>query len=136
MKGRAGAVFLLVLQLAGCYTWHEVGPTAPGLPPVTPRKFIQMGEPDRLRIVRTDGLRLDIRNPVVDQDSVRAQILGEEVVPVGPFSFGPHEVSVALTDIVSAEFRRDRTDVAVLVGALVAIPVGYLVVINVVGLGG
>lgn len=102
MKRRIVAVFLLVLHLAGCYTWQPV-------PPATLGEFIlTFPSPDRLRIEQADGARMELRTPfLVTQDSLRAVFWASKpLASSGQWSHGPNPVSFAFTDITSARAGR------------------------------
>ena len=59
---RAGSVLLFVAVLTGCRTWQPIT--------VAPGPVIAETRPDGVRIVRTDGTRIDISQPQVRADSI------------------------------------------------------------------
>lgn len=78
---RPVALFLLVVYLAGCYTWS---PTT-----ISPPELIEEERPEQVRVTRWSGEQVTIVKPQVRADS----IIGDEV-------------GVAIEDIREIEVRR------------------------------
>ena len=89
MKCRAAALLMLVLHLTGCYSWQPVT--------ISPRRFIEEEQPDRLRILQVGGTQLDVRDPRVTADSVEAK-------PRNFFASVP--TRIALADITAVRRRQ------------------------------
>ena len=83
------ALLLLVLHLAGCYSWQPAT--------VGPRQFIEEERPGQIRIVQTDGEQMELRNPRIEADSLTARISTR---------LRTGNVRIALSDIDSIEARR------------------------------
>ena len=83
------ALLLLVLHLAGCYSWQPVT--------VSPRQLIEEAAPDHIRIFKADGEGMELRNPQVESDSLTARISTR---------LRTATVRIALGDIDSVEARR------------------------------
>ncbi len=83
------ALLLLVLHLAGCYSWQPVT--------VSPRQLIEEAAPDHIRIFKADGERMELRNPQVESDSLTARIFS---------NLRTGTVRIALADITAVEWRR------------------------------
>ena len=83
-RSRARAVLLLflLLNLTACSTWQSIGP-------VSPSRFIEAEQPDRVRVT---GER------VVDLELVSPSVEGDQLVGAG-------DVSVPLADILRLEVR-------------------------------
>ena len=84
-RSRARAVLLLflLLNLTACSTWQSIGP-------VSPSRFIEAEQPDRVRVT---GER------VVDLELVSPSVEGDQLVGAGNFS-------VPLEDILRLEVWR------------------------------
>lgn len=54
---------MLLLQLTGCQTWRVAGPT--------PAEFVRDRSPDRILVRRTDGSRVVLLSPSIENDSLR-----------------------------------------------------------------
>ena len=82
---RARAVLLLfgVLYLTACSTWQSIGPVSPG-------RFIELDQPERVRVTMQDGTQMELDRPVVD---------GDELVAPGDFS-------MPLADVLMLEVQR------------------------------
>ena len=99
---RARAVLLLfgVLYLTACSSWQSIGP-------VSPSRFIELDQPERVRVYMRSGGQVDLERPAVD---------GDELVASG--------VSMPLADVLALDVRRfdaARTIVRVGLGALGAL---------------
>ena len=106
-RHRPHAVLLLflVLNLTACQTWQSVGAGSPG-------RFIELDQPDRVRVTGGGVLEREVVSPSVE---------GDQLVGAGDFS-------VPLEDILRLEVRRisvDRTALAVL-GGVVLLPVAVI----------
>ncbi len=72
IRYRARAVLLLfgVLYLTACSSWQSVGP-------VSPSRFIELDQPERVHVLLRGGNELELEGPAVD---------GDELVAPGNFS--------------------------------------------------
>ena len=86
---RPVALFMLAMHLNGCYSWQPAT--------LSPRQFIEEEEPGQIRIVQTDGERMELRNPRIEADSLTARISTR---------LRTGNVRIALSDIDSIEARR------------------------------
>ena len=82
---RARAVLLLfgVLSLTACSSWQSIGP-------VSPSRFIELDQPERVRVYMRGGDQVDLERPAVD---------GDELVAPGGFS-------MPLADVLMLEVQR------------------------------
>ena len=82
---RARAVLLLfgVLYLTACSSWQSIGPVSPG-------RFIELDQPERVRVYMRDGRQVELERPAVD---------GDELVAPGGFS-------MPLADVLMLEVQR------------------------------
>ena len=106
------SIFLLALQLSGCASYSQ---TATPLATLTssPRP------PERVRITRTDGARVEIWQPFVRNDSV----IGQNAVPQQATQY----LVVPLPDVKSVEVRQPSPLLTLaLVGVAVGLTVGIL----------
>ena len=78
-RPRAVLLLFLLLNLTACQTWQYVGPVSPG-------RFIELEQPDRVRVLMRGGYQLELENPSVE---------GDELVAPG--------VSMPLADILRLE---------------------------------
>ena len=123
---RARAVLLLfgVLYLTACSSWRSIGP-------VSPSRFIELDQPERVRVYMRDGRQVILERPAVDGDELVAS--GVSIVLEGGRS-GPtlsarrdalrQRLSWPLADVLRLDVRRfdaARTIVRVGLGALVAV---------------
>ena len=97
---RARAVLLLfgVLYLTACSSWQSIGP-------VSPSRFIELDQPERVRVLLRGGNELELENPSVE---------GDELVAPG--------VSMPLADVLRLEVQassRGRTALWVFAGLAV-----------------
>ena len=83
----ARAVLLLfgVLYLTACSSWQSIGP-------VSPSRFIELDQPERVRVLLRGGNELELERPAVD---------GDELVATGNFS-------MPLADVLVLEVQRFR----------------------------
>ncbi len=86
---RLAASLMLLLHLAGCYSWQPV--TA------SPRQFVEEEQPGHIRISQADDEELELRNPRVEGDSLAARISTYNRTGI---------VRIALADITAVEWRR------------------------------
>ena len=103
-KTNAVLLLFLLLNLTACQTWQSIGPVSPG-------RFIELDQPERVRVYMRDGDQVELERPAVD---------GDELVVPG--------VSMPLADILRLEVRRisvDRTVLAVL-GGVALVPVALI----------
>ena len=103
IRYRARAVLLLfgVLYLTACSSWQSIGP-------VSPSRFIELDQPERVRVYMRGGDQVELERPAVD---------GDELVAPGDFS-------MPLADVLMLEVQRfdvARTIVRVGLGALGAV---------------
>jgi len=82
---RARAVLLLfgVLYLTACSSWQSIGP-------VSPSRFIELDQPERVRVYMRGGDQVELERPAVD---------GDELVALGDFS-------MPLADVLMLEVQR------------------------------
>ena len=108
MKGyrpRAVLLLFLFLNLTACSSWQNIGPVSPG-------RFIELDQPDRVRVTGGSVIELEVVSPSVE---------GDQLVGAG-------DVAVRLEDILRLEVRRismDRTVLAML-GGVVLVPVALI----------
>ena len=100
------ALLLLVLHLAGCYSWQPVT--------VSPRQLIEEAAPDHIRIFKADGEGMELRNPRIESDSLTARIFS---------NLRTGTVRIALADITAVEWRRLQVGKTVLALVPVLLPV-------------
>jgi hypothetical protein len=105
------ALLLLGLHLGACSRWE---PTT-----VSPREVIEEQEPSAVRLTRTDGTRVEMKEPVIRSDSMQSEECQRIQRPwrVECEAAGP----IALGDIQSLDVR--HTDA---VASVAAIAVGAL----------
>jgi len=100
-RARAVLMLFLLLNLTACSSWQSIGP-------VSPSRFIELDQPERVRVTMQDGTQMELDRPVVD---------GDELVAPGDFS-------MPLADVLMLEVQRfdaARTIVRVGLGALGAV---------------
>jgi len=83
---------MLLLHLAGCYSWQPVT--------VSPRQFVEEEQPGHIRISQADDEELELRNPRIEGDSLAARISTYNRTGI---------VRIALADITAVEARRLST---------------------------
>ena len=85
IRYRARAVLLLfgVLYLTACSSWQSIGP-------VSPSRFIELDQPERVRVYMRGGDQVELERPAVD---------GDELVAPGDFS-------MPLADVLMLEVQR------------------------------
>ena len=96
-RPRAVLLLFLVLNLTACSSWQNIGSVSPG-------GFIELDQPDRVRVTMQDGLQLDIGEPFVAGD----QLLGQDwrTWEINRLLGNADDVSVPLADILQLEVRR------------------------------
>ena len=96
-RPRAVLLLFLVLNLTACSSWQNIGPVSPG-------QFIELDQPDSVRVTMQDGLQLDIGEPFVAGD----QLLGQDwrTWEINRLLGNTDDVSVPLADILQLEVRR------------------------------
>ena len=81
-RTRAVLLLFLLLNLTACSSWQSIGPVSPG-------RFIELDQPERVRVDMRGGDQVELERPAVD---------GDELVASG--------VSVPLADILRLQVRR------------------------------
>jgi hypothetical protein len=104
-RTRAVLLLFLVLNLTACSSWQNIGPVSPG-------RFIDLDQPDRVRVTGGGVLELELERPAVDGDQLVA----------------PDGFSMPLEDILRLEVRRISASRTILSG------VGFYVLIAAVAL--
>ena len=64
-KTNAVLLLFLLLNLTACQTWQSIGPVSPG-------RFIELDQPERVRVTMQDGTQMELDRPVVDGDELVA----------------------------------------------------------------
>ena len=80
---RAVLLLFLLLNLTACSSWQSIGP-------VSPSQFIELDQPERVRVYMRGGDQVELERPAVD---------GDELVAPGGFS-------MPLADVLALEVRR------------------------------
>jgi len=62
---RAVLLLFLLLNLTACSSWQNIGPVSPG-------RFIELDQPDRVRVTMQDRTQMELERPVVDGDELVA----------------------------------------------------------------
>ncbi len=94
-RHRPMLLLFLLLNLTACQTWQAVS-----LGPVTPGRFIEIDQPDRVRVIGEGALEQEVERPAVD---------GDQLVGLGDFS-------IPLADIIRLEVRRFSASTTILSG--------------------
>jgi len=102
-RARAVLLLLLLLNLTACSTWQSVGP-------VSLSQFIEVEQPDRVRVTTQGESQVELENPSVEGDELVAP--GDRSVPLG---------EILMLEV--REFSMDRTALL-----LVGVAAGVLVV--------
>ena len=58
-RSRAVLLLFLLLNLTACSSWQNIGPVSPG-------RFIELDQPERVRVTMQDGTQMELDRPVVD----------------------------------------------------------------------
>ena len=82
-RPRAVLLLFLVLNLTACSSWQSIGP-------VSPSRFIELDQPERVRVYMRGGDQVELERPAVD---------GDELVAPGDFS-------MPLADVLMLEVQR------------------------------
>ena len=82
-RPRAVLLLFLVLYLTACSSWQSIGP-------VSPSRFIELDQPERVRVYMRGGDQVELERPAVD---------GDELVAPGGFS-------MPLADVLMLEVQR------------------------------
>ena len=82
-RARAVLLLFLVLNLTACSSWQSIGP-------VSPSRFIELDQPERVRVYMRGGDQVELERPAVD---------GDELVAPGDFS-------MPLADVLMLEVQR------------------------------
>ena len=82
-KTNAVLLLFLLLNLTACQTWQSIGPVSPG-------RFIELDQPERVRVYMRGGDQVELERPAVD---------GDELVAPGDFS-------MPLADVLMLEVQR------------------------------
>ena len=121
---RARAVLLLfgVLYLTACSSWQSIGA-------VSPSRFIELDQPERVRVTMQDGTQMELDGPVVDGDELVSRPIirldGDELVAAGG--------SVSLADVRLLEIGKISLVRSALAGF--GIFVGGIILIQIVECG-
>ncbi|MBV24704.1 MAG: hypothetical protein CME12_01115 [Gemmatimonadetes bacterium] len=82
-RARAVLLLFLLLNLTACSSWQNIGPVSPG-------RFIELDQPERVRVYMRGGDQVELERPAVD---------GDELVAPGGFS-------MPLADVLMLEVQR------------------------------
>ena len=82
-RARAVLLLFLLLNLTACSSWQNIGPVSPG-------QFIELDQPERVRVYMRGGDQVELERPAVD---------GDELVAPGDFS-------MPLADVLMLEVQR------------------------------
>ena len=82
-RHRAVLLLFLLLNLTARSSWQSIGP-------VSPSRFIELDQPERVRVYMRSGGQVDLERPAVD---------GDELVAPGGFS-------MPLADVLMLEVQR------------------------------
>ena len=82
-RARAVLLLFLLLNLTACSSWQNIGPVSPG-------RFIELDQPERVRVYMRGGDQMELERPAVD---------GDELVAPGGFS-------MPLADVLMLEVQR------------------------------
>ena len=73
-RPRAVLLLFLVLNLTACSSWQNIGPVSPG-------QFIELDQPDRVRVTGRGVLEVEVLSPSVEGDQLVG--LGDFSMPLG-----------------------------------------------------
>ena len=82
-RPRAVLLLFLLLNLTACSSWQNIGPVSPG-------RFIELAQPERVRVDMRGGDQVELERPAVD---------GDELVGADGFS-------MPLADVLMLEVQR------------------------------
>ena len=92
-RPRAVLLLFLLLNLTACSSWQSIGP-------VSPSQFIELDQPERVRVYMRGGDQVELERPAVDGDELMA----------------PGDFSIPLADVLVLEVRRFSLSRTVLTG--------------------
>ena len=92
-RHRAVLLLFLLLNLTACSSWQSIGP-------VSPSRFIELDQPERVRVYMRGGDQVELERPAVDGDELMA----------------PGDFSIPLADVLVLEVRRFSLSRTVLTG--------------------
>jgi hypothetical protein len=100
LRCRPAALLLLVLHLAGCYTWR---PTS-----VSPREAIDQEQPRRVRVTRPDSTTVVVIAPVIVGDSIAesTEVCSRTFEGVPPRCRQTVSNVLAISEVVGLEVQR------------------------------
>ena len=73
-RARAVLLLFLLLNLTACSSWQNIGPVSPG-------QFIELDQPDRVRVTGRGVLEVEVLSPSVEGDHLVG--LGDFTMPLG-----------------------------------------------------
>ena len=73
-RARAVLLLFLLLNLTACSSWQNIGPVSPG-------QFIELDQPDRVRVTGRGVLEVEVLSPSVEADQLVG--LGDFSMPLG-----------------------------------------------------
>jgi hypothetical protein len=112
---RPVAVLLLCLHLAGCTTWQPVQ--------ISPREFIEVEDPYKIRFRDAIGEWIEVSNPRIEGDTIAGTTFGMR--PNGRMGAVRFRVGVAdISEIDARKINAPQTIVAV--GVLSAVLIGAI----------
>ena len=82
-RPRAVLLLFLLLNLTACSSWQSIGP-------VSPSQFIELDQPERVRVYMRGGDQVELERPAVD---------GDELV-------APGGISMPLANVLMLEVQR------------------------------
>ena len=90
---RAVLLLFLLLNLTACQTWQFVGPVSPG-------RFVEAEQPDRVRVTGRGVLEVEVLSPSVEGDQLVG--LGDFSMPLGDiFGLDVRGLSLVLTVLLA-----------------------------------
>ena len=108
-RRRIALAALIVVPLTGCVSWQPL--------PVSPGQEAEGGLPDWMRVTLHDGSRVEVNDPAIENDTLRADLRCRPGQCVG----GPLglSVTVPLDEIQALESRRiSSSGTALMLGVL------------------
>ena len=66
-RARAVLLLFLLLNLTACQTWQFVGPVSPG-------RFVEAEQPDRVRVTVPNGTKVELEEPSVEGDELVGRV--------------------------------------------------------------
>ena len=107
-RPRAVLLLFLLLNLTACSTWQSIGPVSPG-------RFIELEQPDRVRVLMQNGTQVELEEPSVE---------GDELVAPG--------VSMPLADVLVLEVQRSSLQRTLIAGSWVGVYAGAFLVLSLI----